>query len=146
MDKFEHRRQRLLAVRDEELAGSTSALANKIGRSASYVSRMLYPEGKAGKKRIAEDMVEVIESSFGWERGWMDADGPIARARPTAPKQTTSSPTSEENTLSAAAQTVIALVRAADARGVQPILFDSLSAALRVWINELDRAELAAGD
>lgn len=33
---------------------------------------MLYPEGKKQKKRIADDMVEVIESAFGLPRGWMD--------------------------------------------------------------------------
>ena len=41
-------------------------------REPSYVSRMLYPEGKKGKKRIADDMVEIIEESFGLPRGWMD--------------------------------------------------------------------------
>lgn len=30
------------------------------------------PEGKKGKKRIADDMVEIIEESFGLPRGWMD--------------------------------------------------------------------------
>ena len=38
---------------------------------------MLYPEGKSGKKRIADDMMELIEKSFNLPRGWMDmlADG-----------------------------------------------------------------------
>lgn len=43
-----------------------------IGRPDNYVSRMLYPEGKKGKKRIAEDMAEVIESAFSLPRGWLD--------------------------------------------------------------------------
>ncbi|MCG8709233.1 hypothetical protein JHU04_002473 [Brenneria sp. 4F2] len=43
---------------------------------------MLYPEGKKGKKRIADDMVELIESSFGLERGWMDGISQKEEAKP----------------------------------------------------------------
>lgn len=35
---------------------------------------MLYPEGKRGKKRIADDMMEVIEDAFGLQRGWLDGE------------------------------------------------------------------------
>lgn len=71
MDKYEFRRQQLIKIRDEKCDGKAVNVARKIGREPSYVSRMLYPEGKKGK-RIADDMVEIIEESFGlpWD-GWM---------------------------------------------------------------------------
>ncbi len=72
MDKYEFRRQQLIKIRDEKCDGKAVNVARKIGREPSYVSRMLYPEGKKGKKRIADDMVEIIEESFGLPRGWMD--------------------------------------------------------------------------
>lgn len=72
MDKYENRRMRLIQIRDERCGGKAVDLARKIEREPSYVSRMLYPEGKNGKKRIADDMVEIIESAFSLPRGWMD--------------------------------------------------------------------------
>lgn len=72
MDKYEKRRQRLIQIRDDFCGGKAVVLARKIEREPSYVSRMLYEEGKKGKKRIADDMVEVIEKAFSLPRGWMD--------------------------------------------------------------------------
>lgn len=74
MDKYERRRLRLLELRDTRCRRSVAELARKIARDASYVSRMLYVEGKPGKKRIADDMMEVIETAFRLERGWLDRD------------------------------------------------------------------------
>ena len=77
MDKYEQRRLRLIEIRDRFCNGKASELARRIEREPSYVSRMLYPEGKSGKKRIADDKMELIEKSFNLPRGWMDmlADG-----------------------------------------------------------------------
>ncbi|WP_028715520.1 LexA family protein [Pantoea ananatis] len=72
MDKYEKRRQRLIQIRDEFCGGKAVEVARKIEREPSYVSRMLYEDGKKGKKRIADDMVEVIEKAFSLPRGWMD--------------------------------------------------------------------------
>ena len=72
MDKYEQRRLRLIEIRDRFCNGKASELARRIEREPSYVSRMLYPEGKSGKKRIADDMMELIEKSFNLPRGWMD--------------------------------------------------------------------------
>lgn len=72
MDKYEIRRQRLIKLRDERCNGKAAQVARVIGRPDNYVSRMLYPEGKKGKKRIAEDMAEVIESAFKLPKGWLD--------------------------------------------------------------------------
>lgn len=73
MDKYEKRRQRLIQIRDEMCGGKAADVARKIEREPSYVSRMLYEAGKSGKKRIADDMVEIIETAFSLPRGWMDA-------------------------------------------------------------------------
>lgn len=74
MDKYERRRLRLLLLRDSQCEGSVAEMARKIERDPSYVSRMLYVEGKPGKKRIADDMMEVVERAFGLTRGWLDMD------------------------------------------------------------------------
>ena len=74
MNRYEIRRQRLLQLRDEWCDGKTVVLAGKIGRDESYVSRMLYPEGKEGKKNIGEQMVSVIQRAFSLPNGWMDTE------------------------------------------------------------------------
>lgn len=74
MDKYEHRRLRLIELRDTRCGGNAAELARKIGRDPSYVTRMIYPEGKPGKKRIADDMMEVIERAFVLSRGWLDME------------------------------------------------------------------------
>lgn len=75
MDKYERRRLNLIELRDKKCNGKAAELAKKIGRDPSYVSRMLYEEKKPGKKRIADDMIEVIEAAFSLPRGWLDSDG-----------------------------------------------------------------------
>lgn len=64
MDKFEQRRQALRALVDSLGRGGISAVAKKINKEASYVSRMLYPEGKSGMKRIGEDTVELLREEY----------------------------------------------------------------------------------
>lgn len=67
MDKYEYRRQQLLRLKEKKCDGVIAKLAKRIGKEPSYVSRLLYPEGKAGKKRIADDLIEAIEKAFpGW--------------------------------------------------------------------------------
>ena len=77
MDRFDTRRLRLIELRDARCDGSSADLARAIGRDQSYVSRMLYPEGKAGKKRIGEEMASIIEQAFDLPRGWMDGEDSI---------------------------------------------------------------------
>ena len=72
MDKFEIRRLNLLALLRTHCGGKAATLADKIGRSASYVSRMLYVDGKVGKKRIGEDMRDVIEEALALPKGQLD--------------------------------------------------------------------------
>lgn len=73
MDKYEQRRLKLIEIRDRFCNGKAAELARRIEREPSYISRMLYPEGKAGRKRIADDMMEIIENAFSLPRGWMDS-------------------------------------------------------------------------
>ncbi|MPW17910.1 hypothetical protein GCT13_13420 [Paraburkholderia sp. CNPSo 3157] len=77
MDKYERRRLRLIEIRDALCNGATSALAKRIGKSDSYVSRMLWPEGREGRKRIGEDMVDMIDNAFGWSPGSFESETPI---------------------------------------------------------------------
>lgn len=72
MDKYEIRRQRLEKLVNDRAGGNKSKFAEMIERSSSYVSRMLFEEGKAGKKRIADDMIEHIENKLDLGRGWFD--------------------------------------------------------------------------
>lgn len=73
MDRYELRRQHLIKLRDERCNGKIAELARVIDRDPSYVSRMLYPEGKKAKKRISEQMVEVIETKFQLPQGYLDS-------------------------------------------------------------------------
>lgn len=72
MNKFEIRRQRLKAIKDEQFNGVIAALAEKIDKNPSYVSRLLYPEGHPNKKNIADKMVDDIEKALNLPRGWLD--------------------------------------------------------------------------
>lgn len=72
MDKYEHRRQRLIDLLDDPSFGSKgkqAELSRRTGIDASYISRLLYPEGKKGRKRMAEDTIEVLEKGCGLPKG-----------------------------------------------------------------------------
>ena len=67
MDKYEQRRQALVALKERLGFGGIKKIAEKAGFSADYVSRMLYEPGKAHKKNIGEDSVDKISAAFpGW--------------------------------------------------------------------------------
>lgn len=65
MDKYEIRRQKLLEILRDKFAGKRSALARALDCEPSYVSRMLYEDGKYGKRRIGDEMAEAIAKTFG---------------------------------------------------------------------------------
>lgn len=69
MDKYENRRIALTKLVTK--VGGQSRLADMIEVNPSYISRMLYEDGKAGKKRIGEDMVDKLNSVF---KGWLEDD------------------------------------------------------------------------
>jgi len=67
MDKYEQRRQALLALKESLGFGGIKKIAEKAGFPADYVSRMLYEPGKPHKKNIGEDSVDKISAAFpGW--------------------------------------------------------------------------------
>ena len=72
MDMNEHRRLRILELRKWACGDVTARMAEKIRRTDSYVSRMLYEEGKEGKKRVGIKMINLLEDAFNLCSGWLD--------------------------------------------------------------------------
>lgn len=68
----EMRRQRLIALIDNLGVGGQKRLAEALGIAADYVSRLLYPPGKKGKKGISGDMARRVEQYFAVQIGWLD--------------------------------------------------------------------------
>jgi hypothetical protein len=83
MDKYELRRTKLLALINQMGRGGRVRLSQAIGKSPDYISRMLYPKGKAGHKGIGEDSVELIEKAF---PGWLGTNEalPVQAREPSA--------------------------------------------------------------
>lgn len=65
---------RLIQIKDEMCGGSSAELSRRIGKDATYVSRMLYPHGKTGKKNITEGMQEAVERAFNLPKDWLDGE------------------------------------------------------------------------
>lgn len=78
MDKYEKRRVALRRLADSFGHGGIARIAQEIGKEPNYVSRMLYPAGKSGRKRIGEESVEILDKKF---PGWLD-DEAMAVADP----------------------------------------------------------------
>lgn len=128
MDKYEIRRLNLRALLHSHCGGRAATLADLIGRSPSYVSRMLYAEGKEGKKRIGEDMRDIIEDALSLSRGSLDreltdaaegvkeapgAESHSAHANDAAPvlEQASAQPTTTLERLDAAEKSILELYR-----------------------------------
>ena len=61
---YEHRRKALQALVDSLGRGGIASIAQKIGKDASYVSRMLYSPEKNGSKRIGEDSAMLLLNTY----------------------------------------------------------------------------------
>jgi len=72
MDKFEARRLACLALVQTHHQGAYVGMANRLGMSESYVSRMLAPPDKPNRKRIGEDTLDRIRSAYGLPASWPD--------------------------------------------------------------------------
>ncbi|CAI0712133.1 LexA family protein [Serratia entomophila] len=72
MQLQEMRRERLVFLIDNLGVGGQKRLAEALGVAADYVSRMLYPPGKKGKKGISGDMARRVEQFFAVQIGWLD--------------------------------------------------------------------------
>ena len=88
MDKYEARRQAVQRIIDDRCQGNQSDFARVVGINASYVSRMLFPPGKDGAKRIGDDLAEKIEIAFGLPYGSL-SQGATHQATyiPTSPEE-----------------------------------------------------------
>jgi hypothetical protein len=81
MDKFERRRLRLIRIKDELCNGNVAELARKLEKpEGTYVHRMLYPEGKAGKKNIGDEYIELVLEKFGIDLDELSPHNVKARA------------------------------------------------------------------
>jgi SOS-response transcriptional repressor LexA len=65
MDRYEKRRLILKETVDSMGRGGIAKIAKRCDIDATYLSRLLYPEGKSGKKRIGEDIKEKLEKCLG---------------------------------------------------------------------------------
>lgn len=80
IEKFERRRLRLIELRDILCDGRNSSLAKLLGKSDSYVTRMLWPQERDGRRNIGEDVVKQIEAALGIAGGTLDSNLPVAQA------------------------------------------------------------------
>lgn len=64
MDKFETRRLALAQLVKSQPRAGIATVAAKVSKDASYVSRLLYPPGKEGRKRIGEDVWDSLVHAF----------------------------------------------------------------------------------
>lgn len=93
MDKHEKRRVALKALVDSLGRGGIAAVAARIGKEPNYVSRMLYPAGKEGRKRIGEESADALVAAYPeWfgeiERGSpQPSEKPHEKAKPLAPSE-----------------------------------------------------------
>lgn len=71
MDKYEFRRLAFKALVESKGKNGAAAIAKETGISQSYVSRMLATAEKAGRRKIADDMIEKLNSFY---PGWLDID------------------------------------------------------------------------
>ncbi|HDR9512181.1 hypothetical protein C5615_38235 [Burkholderia cepacia] len=125
-----HRR---IKERREALGLSMEALGGRVGVVWQTVQQWEKETGgTAPKRERLQKVADALETtpeylSFG------EKDGSANGAAHTP-------------TLSEPARTLIDLVRVADAKGLPAYQFDSVSAALRILVSQLDHEALAAGD
>lgn len=89
MERTEHWRQRLLELK-ADLDLSQASIAAKIDLPPSYVSRLLYPPGKPGRKNLGLDTMRSLREAYGLSADWFDL--PLGEALPSkAPTQSSTS-------------------------------------------------------
>jgi len=70
---------------DDACEGKIARLAEKIDRNPSYISRLLYPEGKDGARHIGDEIAEATENAFGLRKAWLDL--PLGTLLPSDPEK-----------------------------------------------------------
>lgn len=70
VDKFEKRRLKLIGLIRDRCEGVNANLARRIKREPSYVNRLLYPDGKKGKKKIGDEIMDAVIQEFNLPNTW----------------------------------------------------------------------------
>ncbi|MER2513479.1 MAG: hypothetical protein ABTQ25_13865 [Nitrosomonas ureae] len=68
--RFEKRRLKLEGLIRDKCDGINATLAKILGKEPSYVNRLLYPEGKPGKKNIGDEIMSDILDAFDLPEDW----------------------------------------------------------------------------
>lgn len=95
---YEHRRQCLQRLAGTFGRGGIARVAREIDVEANYISRALYPPGRAGKKNIGDELVVKLNEKF---PGWLNEtfavpgnhDIDTGAQEPNAPTYAHSNPT-----------------------------------------------------
>jgi len=58
-EKYEHRRLKLIELRDSRFYGVNAALAREIDRDETYENRLFYSKDKKGRKRLGDDLAKL---------------------------------------------------------------------------------------
>lgn len=82
MNIYEIRRKNLITLKDKYCRGRITELSERLNKNPSYVSRMLYEEGKPNKKNISDKVLFDIETAFNLPRGWLDDLTPCDQLEP----------------------------------------------------------------
>lgn len=100
MERNEHWRQRLLELKSD-LELSQAAIAAAMGVPANYVSRLLYPPGKAGRKNLGMDTMRSLRTAYNLSADWFDlplgSDLPRTRSSKSSPALVVSEPPASSN-------------------------------------------------
>ncbi|MDR3353364.1 MAG: hypothetical protein LBO00_10280 [Zoogloeaceae bacterium] len=86
MDKYEKRRATLKGLVDSLGRGGIATVAARIGKEPNYVSRMLYPLGKLGRKRIGEDSMDALVAEYPEWFAELQRDVPHEKGEPPPQK------------------------------------------------------------
>jgi len=89
MTKLEARQAWVRGIIDRECGGNKAAFARRIGKSDSYVNRMLFPKGKPNAKGIGDEIMQAVVEAFptaGLPLGDLHA-APERGLQPTASEQ-----------------------------------------------------------
>lgn len=70
IERNEHRRLKLLELIRDQCGGVNAVLAKKLGKEPSYINRLLYPEGKPGKKNIGEEIMDAVIDAYNFPENW----------------------------------------------------------------------------
>jgi len=131
----EIRKEQLVALVKE--SGGVPRLAELLEKSEGQIRQWTNAskDSRTGRPRgISDDKAREIEEKLGKEVGWLDNDPELVNLSTNGAH------------LSPSARAVVDLVVEADANKLPAHLFDSLSAALRVWLSQPGVTEGGKGD